>query len=93
MIFGSLAERYQGSPGPRTERRRCTRHRNPNRGDVYDAANRAQARLVGLTPLRIDQIRSSVRCPLDHRVPRSQVLPGVQTTAVLGVAMGSWWGQ
>lgn len=45
LIFGSWAARYQGEPGPPPGDIDVIVVGRPDRDDVYDAANRAQARL------------------------------------------------
>lgn len=45
LIYGSWAQRYKGTPGPPPNDVDVLVVGNPDRADVYDAADRAQARL------------------------------------------------
>jgi hypothetical protein len=78
LIFGSWAERYQGSTGPPPNDVDVLLVGTPDRGDVYDAADRAQTRL-GLP------VNPVVRTPDQWRENGDPLAKQIKTSATVTV--------
>lgn len=76
LIFGSWADRYQGTPGPPPHDVDVLVIGNAQRADVYDAADRAQARLgLQVNPvLRTPEQWAADTDPLIEQVKQSPSL-------------------
>lgn len=76
LIFGSWADRYQGNPGPPPHDVDVLVIGNAQRADVYDAADRAQARLgLQVNPvLRTPEQWAADEDPLIEQVKHSPSL-------------------
>jgi DNA-binding transcriptional ArsR family regulator len=78
LIFGSWAERYHGGAGPPPNDVDVLLIGTPDRGDVYDAADRAQARL-GLP------VNPVVRTPNQWRASGDALIKQVKASATVPV--------
>jgi DNA-binding transcriptional ArsR family regulator len=78
LIFGSWAERYHGATGPPPNDVDVLLIGTPDRRDVYDAADRAQARL-GLP------VNPVVRTPSQWRTHGDELIKQVKATATVPV--------